>query len=331
MKHSVAFAVVCALAAQPALALAPMSSSAYARQLSRRQQQNETDSFDYVVIGGGPAGFVVAEQLSENPDVSVMLLEAGPENAGIQNIDVPILAPNLLRSIYAWNYTSAPDPNLGGVAPVLDQGRGFGGGSAINYMGHCRGSASLFDQWAETSGDDGLRWDNFLESFMAVYNYQSVTALSLAVVNTSVYGNGPIDQVVRNDDLGSEERVINAFMSTLDLPLVDHNDGVGLGVSAALLGIRPENRTRDFAPQAFGWRMTGRPNAHMLYDAEVTKLNFDGSRAVSVDYTNPLEEGTTARTIRAREIILSAGAISSPRVRTQHEHSNLDDTNIDSV
>ncbi|KAL8747112.1 MAG: hypothetical protein Q9190_000975 [Brigantiaea leucoxantha] len=273
---------------------------------------NSTNSPDYVIIGGGPAGFVLAEQLSRNANTTVVLLEAGPENAGVEDIDVPGYAPRALNTQHAWNYTSQPDPNLNGNGPALDQGRGFGGGSAINYLGACRGAPSVFDEWADISGDDGLRWESFLNDFKSTVHFTDVPLDYDPHVNSSAYGDGPLELTAPDDNLGFVEGWISALTSTLNLPWTDLNDGTGLGVSSSVNTIRSSNRTRDFAPQAYGWQLAGRRNAQQLHDAEVTKIGFNGKRATSVTYVNP-NDGTT-QTLNPKEIILTAGALNSPKL-----------------
>jgi choline dehydrogenase len=269
---------------------------------------------DYVIIGGGPAGFVLAEELSRNPKVTVVLLEAGPENAGVKGIDVPGYAATLLNTPYTWNFSSQPDPNLNGNAPSLAQGRGFGGGSAVNYMGACRGAPSVFNEWAEISGDDGLRWENFLNDFKSTVHFKEVPLDYDPHVNTSAYGNGPLELTAPNSNLGGFVlKLVSSWMSVLNLPWVDLNDGTGLGVATGTETIRSSNRTRDFAPQAFGWQLASRPNAQQLYNAEVTKIGFTGKRAVSVTYVNPVDNSITI--LKPKEIIVAAGAFNSPKVR----------------
>lgn len=279
-----------------------------------RSYSNHTPSTqpDYVIIGGGPAGFVLAEELSKKRNITVLLLEAGPENAGVKAIDVPGFAPQLLQTPYTWNYTCQPDPNLEGNTPLLHQGRGFGGGTAVNYLGACRGAPSVFDGWADISGDDGLRWENFLNDYKSTMHFAEETLDYDPHVNTSVYGDGPIELTAPDDNLGFVLQLVSSFMSALGLPWVDLNDGTGLGVTTSVNTIRSSNRTRDFASQAFGWQLAGRSNARQLYNSEVTKIGFEGTRAASVTYVDHGDNST--HTLRPKEIIVAAGALNSPKV-----------------
>ena len=268
---------------------------------------------DYVIIGGGPAGFVLAEELSKGTNKTVVLLEAGPDTAGVHNVDIPGYGPFLLGTQYIWNYTSQPDASLEGATPTLEQGRGFGGGSAVNYLGACRGAPSVFDQWAEISGDEGLRWENFLEDYKKTVHFTTQPLEYDPHVNMSAYGDGPLELTAPSTTVGFLLEFIGSLMSTLNLPWVDLNDGHGIGVTSSTDTIRASNRTRDYAPQAYGWQLAGRKNAQQLYNAEVTKIGFEGKRATSVTYVDPTSNAT--HTLRPNEIIVAAGALNSPKVR----------------
>ncbi|KAL4912428.1 GMC oxidoreductase-domain-containing protein [Aspergillus aurantiobrunneus] len=268
---------------------------------------------DYVIIGGGASGFVLAEQLSRDPRVSVTLLEAGPENAGVDLIDVPGYAPNLLDTPHTWNYSSQPDPNIEDVTVPLHQGRGFGGGTAVNYMGACRGAPSVFDEWAETSGDEGLRWENIDHDFRATAHYTEVELGYDPHITEAAYGDGPVELTAPRSNLGFVQQLRSAWTNVLGLSNADFNDGTGLGIASGTTSVRASNGTRSFASQAFGWQLAGRPNAQQLYHAEVTRIGFQGRRAVSVTYIDPTNPSRHT-TLHPREVILAAGALNSPKL-----------------
>ncbi|PQE06752.1 glucose-methanol-choline oxidoreductase protein [Rutstroemia sp. NJR-2017a BBW] len=308
MMQVVSKAALLAILAHTSITSALPQATATAASASKK-----SSTPDYVIVGGGPAGFVLAEQLSRNSSVTVVLLEAGPDTSGVEAIDVPGYAPTLLDTQYTWNYSSQPDSNLNGNAPSLAQGRGFGGGHAVNYLGSCRGAPSVFDEWAKISGDDGLKWSNFFEDFKSTVHFENVALEYDPHVNTSAYGNGPIELTAPNSNLGGFVLdLVSSWMSVLSLPWVDLNDGTGLGVVTGTPTIRASNRTRDYAPQAYGWQMNGRANVQQIHYAQVTKIGFTGKTATSVTYVNPNTQAVT--TLKAKEIILSAGALNTPKL-----------------
>ena len=285
-------------------------------------------SADYVIVGGGPAGFVLAEQLSQNPRTHVVLLEAGPDaiNSNLINSNSSeycevsfntadrYLAPAFYPEIqqYLWNYTSQPDPNLGGQAPKITQGRVFGGGSAVNGMAYCRGAASVFDEWAEISGNPGLAWESLLEDFKATSHYTFQPANYDEVVNTTVYGDGPLEVSRASGVGGFDLPFAEAVKSALDLEEVDLTDGTGIGLDLGLESIRVSNRTRSYARNSFGSLMENRSNVQMIHDAWVHNIGFSGHTAVNVTYLNTLNNETY--TLGAKEIIVSGGALNTPKL-----------------
>lgn len=267
---------------------------------------------DYVVVGGGPAGMVVAERLSQDPSVNILLLEAGPDGTNEPLINTPAYGPQLTGTQYVWNFTSQPDPNLGGRAPALTQGHAWGGGSAVNYMAYCRGAPSVFDEWANISGDNGLSWASLFEDFQATSRYQVQSLNYDPSSNISAYGKGPLEVTSPVDDLGFSQRYVSALKETLGLSNADLNDGTGLGVSSGPSTIKASNRTRDYALPAYGWQMANRNNLRMIPNALVSKIGFIGNRASNITYHSSVDN--TTQTIVAKEIILAAGALNSPKL-----------------
>ena len=213
---------------------------------------------------------------------------------------------------YISQFNSQPDPNLGGLSPNLWQGRALGGGTAVNAMLYCRGAASVFDEWAQISGNDGLAWKSLLDDFKATSHYTFQPSEYDQVVNTSVYGDGPLE-VSRSSGLtGFDLPFASAIESALRLPQVDLTDGTGIGVDLGLDSIRVSNRTRSYALNTFGYEMANRPNVKLIHNAQVLRIGFLRDIAQNVTYVNNLNHQTN--TITAKEIIVSGGAINSPKL-----------------
>jgi len=166
---------------------------------------------------------VLAEQLSQNPDVSVVLLEAGPDGTNDPILNTPayvgfVTAP--VSDQYVWNFTSQPDPNLDGLSPALNQGHALGGGSAVNYMDYCRGAPSVFDEWAEIAGDEELRWEALIEDFRTTSHYAAAPSTYQQLVNTSVYGDGPLEVSHAGSLDGFDQYYVEVLKAGLALPEV---------------------------------------------------------------------------------------------------------------
>ncbi|KAK4495753.1 hypothetical protein PRZ48_013021 [Zasmidium cellare] len=182
-------------------------------------------------------------------------------------------------------------------------------------MNYNRGSKSVFDEWAEISGIPGLAWDNLISDFKATTKLEPNPRMSnfSQVLDIEAYGDGPVSLTHAQTLDGFDPYWNYALKDVLNLPEVDFNSGAGVGVSYGVETIVPQNRTRESAHNAFGYRMANRPNVRMIHGAYVNKINFSGTRAQSVTYVDTDNENRT-QTIKAREVIISAGAIASPKL-----------------
>ena len=206
-----------------------------------------------------------------------------------------------------------PDPNLGDRTPDLGQGRALGGGSTINDMIYCRGSASVFDEWAEISGNNGLTWKSMLTTFQATATWEDEASITYKqAVNTSSFDNGPLAVSRQRELFALDQPLFDAMQATLKVPEIDFASGDGIGVSQGLDTIRASNRTRSYAYNTFGYIANTRSNFKLQANAVVSMIGFNGTTADRVTFNNTLTN--TMTTIGAKEIIVAAGAVRSPQL-----------------
>jgi choline dehydrogenase len=253
--------------------------------------------YDYVIVGAGSAGCVLAARLSEDPDTSVLLLEAGPPDTN-QNIHVPLGYLQLARTEVDWDYHSAPEPNCNGRQISLPRGRVLGGSSSVNAMVYIRGNRHDYDDWSVP----GWGWDDLFPYFLKaednergasewhavggplpVSDQRSGNAISPAFVEAGVEAG-----LARNEDFNGAEQ-----------------DGVGM------YQVTQRGGMRTSAAVAYLHPAMERPNLTVMPYMLVTRVLFEGTRAVGVEAS---QLGQSQELRAEREVILCGGAYNSPQL-----------------
>jgi choline dehydrogenase len=258
-------------------------------------------TFDYVIIGAGAAGCVLANRLSEDPQVSVCLLEAGPEDRHIF-IGMPAGFIKIVgNEQYMWNFPTEPTELTGGRAVNIPQGKTLGGGTSVNGMAYNRGQRADFDAWA-AAGNPGWSYEDLLPIFKNLESWQG---------GASDYrgGVGPISVTrVAWDDSVSRAFIDGAIESGVPRN-ADFNGASQAGVDFSQVTVKKGRRVSSSS--AFLRPARNRRNLDIRTSAMATKILFAGKRAIGVCFKHATHESVV---YARREVIVSCGAINTPRL-----------------
>ncbi len=266
-----------------------------------RSRQPASEEADYVIVGGGSAGCVLAARLTEDPAVTVLLLEAGPADDS-EDIAIPLAFSKLFKTRWDWNYTTTEQKQLGGRRTYWPRMKALGGCSSMNAMVYIRGNRLDYDQWRDQHGAAGWGYDDVLPYFLRSEG------------NARLGGpfhsrTGPL----RVEDARFRHEVTSAWLDAAAgwglTPTGDFNGAEQRGAGRYQLTCRAGRRWS--AADAFLRPAMARPNLIVRTGAHVTRLVLDGTSAVGVTYRH---EGSM-RTARAgREVLLAGGAVNSPQL-----------------
>jgi choline dehydrogenase len=263
-----------------------------------------TDSFDYVIVGAGAAGSVLANRLTEDPSVTVCVLEAGPPDRN-PFIHIPAgFIKTLFDPSCTWQFKTEPTENTGGRAISTTQGRTLGGSSSINGMVYNRGQPNDFNNWAQR-GNRGWSYDDVLPYFRR-------TERRIGFGDDGVRGR---DSGIPVTDIDWIHPISEAFIAGvvgMGIPRnPDYNSGDQAGVGYFQRAIL--NGRRVSAARAFLKPARARPNLEVRTDARANAILVEGKRAVGVRYL--VDRNAAPREVRARrEVILSSGTVNTARL-----------------
>jgi choline dehydrogenase-like flavoprotein len=257
---------------------------------------------DYVVVGAGSAGCVLANRLSEDPSVRVLLIEAGKRDRH-PNIKIPAAFAKQFKTKLDWDLATEPEPHCDNRSLYIPRGKGLGGSSSMNAMLYVRGNPLDYDGWA-AAGASGWSWDEVLPYFLRAEDNQRGASEYHAT-------GGPL----RVEDERSPRPLTGRFLAACaeaGIPrIADYNGPEQDG--AALAQVTQRNGKRWSAADAYLRPALRRPNLEVVTGALVSGLQIEGGVARGVRYSRGRRGGEQVARAE-REVILSAGAIASPQL-----------------
>ena len=254
---------------------------------------------DYVIVGAGSAGAVLANRLSEDPETRVVLLEAGGEASSFI-VQLPVGFLRMLqREKYDWSYAQDPDPTMGGRSWVWSAGKMLGGGSSLNAQVYIRGTRGDFDDWARM-GATGWSFQDVFPFFLRSEHWHGGPSQAHG-------SNGPLSVSPMRDP----HPLCATFLtgcSEIGLPILEeYNDGADFG--AFLTQASQRGGWRCSTEKGYLRPIRKRPNLQVITEAEVDTVRVSGGRAVGVTL---VRDGRRENVDARREVLVCAGALGSP-------------------
>ncbi|KAL7940798.1 hypothetical protein V8C42DRAFT_206978 [Trichoderma barbatum] len=280
------------------------------------------DTYDYIIVGGGTAGLVVASRLTEDIDVTVLVVEAGKDHQDDPLVSTPgFLAMLCGNDNYDWRFRSTPQGGLGNRAVSLARGKGLGGSSAINFMHTVYPPDAAIDAWAKL-GNPGWCYQDLAPYYQKFGTRHAPTdeirqITRMSNLDDSLSGYGPIQMSFGQGFGITNSAWMDAHNALGFKSTSDPMSGRVTGAFQNATSIDPATKTRSYASSAYlNTQVRQRSNLEVLTEAVVQKINFEGQEPdiIATEIQFRAKDGSLNTVKARREIILAAGAIQSPQV-----------------
>lgn len=282
-----------------ASALAISAQAAGAAENQAKLETQLTSGYDFIIIGAGTAGCVLAHRLSADERVRVLVLEAGVSDIAQNSVADPRLWGRNIRSPLDWGYGSVPQPGLAGGIFPLPVGKVLGGGSSINAMIYVRGNPANYEPWAGAGGDQ-WSYKSMAEAFTLIESYNPATP---GRGRTGPFEIGPVAP--------NHPVTLAALEACRQLGWKGDSLHSGLADDVSWMNYAIKDGVRVSAARAYLHPAMVRRNLTVLQGATVTSLVFEGKRCTGVEV---LFEGKTRKIVAERETLLAAGVFNSPKL-----------------
>jgi choline dehydrogenase len=259
-------------------------------------------TFDYIIVGAGSAGCVLADRLTEDPATRVLLIEAGGRDAS-PNIKIPAAFAKQFHTKLDWDFSTEPEPHVEGRSLYVPRGKSLGGSSSMNAMLYVRGRPLDYDLW-EAQGAKGWGWRDVLPYFVKSEDNTRGASEFHGV-------GGPLRVSNQRSPRAEVDRRLIAASEAAGIPFSRDYNGPGQD-GVAMFQVNQRDGRRWSAADAFLRPALTRPNLTVMTGTRVLRVEFEGDRAIGVRVASRRRRESSIRA--EREVILSAGTIQSPQL-----------------